>query len=118
LLNERPKLTQDRISYTYFQDTQTVPWFGAVHVLNRPHSITADVEIPSGGAEGVLLCQGTGAGGFALYVKDGKLRYAHNYVSRAIFSVESQETMPDGRHQLRFAFEPPVTQDIPHGNVT
>jgi len=118
LLNERPQLTQDRISYTYFQDTQTVPWFGAVHVLNRPHSITADVEIPSGGAQGVLLCQGTGAGGFALYVKDGKLRYAHNYVSRAIFSVASQETVPQGRHQLRFEFEPTGKPDIPHGHGT
>jgi len=118
LLNERPQLTKDRISYTYFQDTQTVPWFGAVHVLNRPHSITADVEIPSGGAQGVLICQGTGAGGFALYVKDGKLKYAHNYVSRAIFSVASQETVPQGRHQLRFEFEPTGKPDIPHGHGT
>ncbi|HLQ35353.1 MAG TPA: sulfatase-like hydrolase/transferase, partial [Chloroflexota bacterium] len=118
LLNERPQLTKDRISYTYFQDTQTVPWFGAVHVLNRPHSITADVEIPRGGAQGVLICQGTGAGGFAFYVKDGKLRYAHNYVSRAIFSVASQETVPEGRHQLRFEFEPTGKPDIPHGHGT
>jgi len=86
---ERPQLTKDRIRYTYFQDTQTVPWFASVHVLNRPHSITADVQIPRGGAEGVLLCQGTGAGGYSFYIKDGKLQYVHNYVSRALYHVMS-----------------------------
>src|SRR5436309_2700448 len=70
------------------------------------------------GAQGGLICQGTGAGGFAFYVKDGKLRYAHNYVSRAIFSVASQETVPQGRHQLRFEFEPTGNPDIPHGKGT
>ena len=44
-------------------------------MLNRPHSITADVEIPEAGAEGVLLAQGTSAGGFTLYVKDRRLHY-------------------------------------------
>ena len=47
-----------------------------------PHSITADVEIPEGGAEGVLLCQGTAAGGYSFFIKDGRLRYVHNYVGR------------------------------------
>jgi arylsulfatase len=112
---ERPQLVQARTSYTYFQDTQTVPWFASVHVLNRPHSITADVEIPKGGAEGVLLCQGTGSGGYAFYIKDGKLKYAHNYVSRALYQVESVESVPEGRHQLRFEFEVTGKPDFTKG---
>ncbi len=112
---ERPQLTKDRIRYTYYQDTETVPWYASVHVLNRPHSITADVEIPRGGAEGVLLCQGTGAGGYAFYVKDGKLKYAHNYVSRALYQVSSAEPVPEGRHQLRFEFEPTGKPDMMKG---
>ncbi len=115
---ERPQLVQARTSYTYFQDTQTVPWYASVHVLNRPHSITADVEIPAGGAEGVLLCQGTGSGGYSFYIKDGKLKYAHNYVSRELYYVESTESVPDGRHQLRFEFEVTGKPDIPHGKGT
>ena len=95
-----------------------MPWYASVHVLNRPHSITADVDIPKGGAEGVLLCQGTGSGGYAFYVKDGKLKYAHNYVSREIYHVGSAETVPEGRHQLRFEFEPTGKPDIPHGKGT
>jgi arylsulfatase len=115
---ERPQIAVARTRYTYYQDTQTVPWFASVHVLNRPHSITADVEIPRGGAEGVLLCQGTGAGGYAFYVKDGKLKYAYNWVSREIYHVGSAETVPEGRHQLRFEFEPTGKPDIAKGKGT
>src|SRR6266478_931825 len=50
-------------------------------------SYTADVEIPAEGAEGVLLSQGTSAGGYALFVRDGQLRYVHNYVGRAVYGV-------------------------------
>ena len=53
-------------------------------VLNRPHSITAEVDIPDSGAEGVLLSQGSAAGGYALYVKNARLRYVHNYLGRGI----------------------------------
>ncbi len=115
LTSERPQLAKDRTSYAYFPDTQTVPWYASVHVLNRPHSITADVEIPRGGAEGVLLCQGTGSGGYAFYVKDGKLKYVHNYVSRALYEVVSVEPVPEGRHQLRFEFEPTGQLDMTKG---
>ena len=74
--------------YTYRPGTQSIPFFAAPRLLNRPHSITASVEIPEGGAEGVLLCQGTAAGGYSLYIKDGKLHYVHNYVGRALYEVD------------------------------
>jgi arylsulfatase len=118
LAQERPQIAAARTSYVYYPDTQMVPPFVAVHVLNRPHSITADVEIPGGGAEGVLLCQGTGAGGYSFYVKGGTLHYAHNYVGRAIYKVVSNERVPEGRHQLRFEFEPTGKPDIPNGKGT
>ena len=74
MIAEKPLVALPRDSYTYRPGTQSIPFFAAPRVLNRPHSITADVEIPSGGAEGVLLSQGTSAGGYSLFVKDGKLR--------------------------------------------
>ena len=63
---EARRSPRPRTSYIYRPDTQSVPFFAGPRVLNRPHSITADVEIPDGGAEGVLLCQGTAAGGYSL----------------------------------------------------
>src|SRR6185503_15107768 len=106
LVAEKPLVAVPRDSCTYRPGGQSVPFFAAPRVLNRPHSITAEVEIPAGGAEGVLLSQGTAAGGYSLFVKDGKLRYVHNYVGRQLLGVESEDTVPAGKQQLRFEFEP------------
>ncbi|KPI31724.1 sulfatase [Actinobacteria bacterium OV320] len=115
IMTERPQITENRTSYTFRSGTQAVPAAVAPRVLNRPHSVTADVEIPPGGAQGVLLCQGTNAGGWSLYVKDGHLHYAHNFVQRAMHHVVSSESLPEGRHALRFEFEPTGAPDITHG---
>jgi hypothetical protein len=112
---ERPQLTGSRVRYSYWPGTQTLPFAVSPRVLNRPHSIAADVEIPAGGAEGVLLCQGASTGGWTLYLKDRKLHYAHNYVHRALYQVSSADAVPPGRHQLRFEFEPTGTPDIANG---
>ena len=68
-----------------------VPANAGPAVLNRPHSITADVEIPKGGAEGCLLSAGDVQGGFALYVQGGKLHYVYNYVGSQFFHAESND---------------------------
>jgi Sulfatase len=115
LMTERPQIAESRDRYVYRPGTQTVPFFAAPRLLNRPHSITADADIPTGGAEGVLLCQGTRVGGWSFYIKDGKLHYAHNYVARAIYQVVSADPVPAGRHELRFEFEPTDKPDIAHG---
>ena len=115
LVVEKPLVALPRDSYTYRPGTQSVPNFAAPKVLNRPHSITADVEIPEQGAEGVLLSQGTAAGGYSFFIKDGKLRYVHNYVGRSLHTVESDDVVPTGEHKLRFEFEPTGKPDIQHG---
>ncbi len=112
---ERPQVAEPRTGYTYRPGTQTVPLFVAPRVCNRPHAITADAEIPAGGAEGVLLCQGSNQGGWSFYVKDGRLCYAHNYVARATYQVSAPDALPPGRHQLRFEFEPTGKPDLAQG---
>ncbi len=115
LMTERPQLTKARTSYRFWPGTETLPFTVAPRVLNRRHSITADVEIPADGAEGVLLCQGANTGGFTFYVRDRRLHYAHNYLSRAIYRVSAPDALPEGRHQLRFEFEPTGDPDFAHG---
>ena len=95
----RPQLAVERKSYQYYQGTQSVPTNAAVNTLNRPHSITVEVEIPAGGAEGVLLSHGGNDGGFSLYVQGGKLHYAYNYVADTQYHFESKDTVPAGRRQ-------------------
>ena len=57
---------------------------------NRSFSITAEVDIPKGGAEGVLLAQGGMIGGHTFFVnKDQKLQFSHNYVGLEEYKVVS-----------------------------
>ena len=116
MVAEKPLVSLPRDQYVYRPGTQSIPNFAAPRLFNRPHSITASVEIPEAGAEGVLLCQGTAAGGYSLYVKDGRLHYVHNYVAREHFTVSSPDPLPVGRHELRFEFEPTGKPDMPHGH--
>ena len=111
LADERPAIAQERSSYVYRPGTQGVPSLAAAKVLNRPHSITADVVIPDGGAEGVLVSHGGNDGGYSLYIKDGKLKYVHNYVALEYLEVESADPVPTGAHLLRFEFEPTGAPD-------
>lgn len=122
LAYERPQLAADRKQYTYYPNTQVVPPNAAVKTLNRPHSITAEVEIPDGavdgpvdGYDGVLLSYGGLAGGFTFFVKDRKLHYVQNYVGQEEFRVSSGEEVPAGISKLRFEFEPTGGPDIAHG---
>jgi arylsulfatase A-like enzyme len=115
LMTERPQVAEPRAHYVYRPGTQTLPFWVGPRVLNRPHAITADVDIPAGGAEGVLLCQGSNAGGWSFYVQDGRLRYAHNSVGRATYRVAAPDPLPPGTHQLRFEFEPTGQPDLAHG---
>jgi len=115
---ERPTIADNRTSYTYYPHTQSIPSNAAVKILNRSHSITADVEIPPGGAEGVLLAHGGNDGGYSFYLKGGKLYWVHNYVARSLYQVESVESIPEGRHQLRFEFEVTGEPDIAKGKGT
>ncbi|TDI84029.1 MAG: arylsulfatase [Chloroflexi bacterium] len=112
---ERPQLTLDRTSYTFYRGTQAVPPNAGPQILNRTHTITAEVEIPDGGAEGALLSFGGTDGGFSFYVKDGKLHHLHNYVAREYLKVESKDPVPDGRHALRFEFEVTGEPDMANG---
>ncbi|WP_338266279.1 arylsulfatase [Corallococcus caeni] len=102
---ERPQLTRDRTRYVYRPHTSPAPETAAVHVLNRPHTITADAEVKPD-TEGVLLCHGGLTGGYTLFIQDRKLHYVYNYVGEREFHIESAVDVPEGRSELKFEFEP------------
>jgi hypothetical protein len=112
---DRPQIAKDRTSYTFYPGTQAVPFNAGPRLLNRPHSISAEVDIPTGGAEGVLVSFGGTDGGYSFYIKDGKLHYVQNYVAREYLHVESTKPVPSGRHTLRFEFEATGKPDIANG---
>jgi len=53
-----------------------------VNVKNKSHAITAEIDVPNGGAEGVIIAQGGSIGGWSLYLKDGKPRYCYNLLGK------------------------------------
>lgn len=114
LADERPQLAKSLERYVFYPGTSTVSNKIAPRLLNRPHSITATVEIQNG-SEGVLVAQGGSSGGYVLYVKNHRLHYAYNYVGVEHHRVTSDVTIPEGRHELRFEFEPTSKPDIQHG---
>ncbi|MEB3193946.1 MAG: arylsulfatase, partial [Cyanobacteriota bacterium] len=81
----RPQIAADRQRYVYYPGTQMVPTNAAPRVLNRPHSISVELEVPDGGAEGVLFSMGGNDGGFAFFVQNGLLTYGYNYVAEQFF---------------------------------
>jgi arylsulfatase len=102
IADPRPQLTPDRDHYEYFPGT-LVPQTVAARVIGRSHRITADVEIPPAGAEGVLLAHGSRFGGYAFYVKGKKLHYTHNYVGLEQYTISSDEELPPGKATVRFS---------------
>jgi arylsulfatase len=114
----RPQISVDRDKYMYYPGTQAVPGNAAAKLLNRAHSVTAEVEIPAGGAEGVLFSMGGNDGGFSFYVKDKKLRYAYNYVAQDHFYVGASDPVPEGHHFLSFDFAPTGKADPGKGKGT
>ncbi|MBJ6760276.1 arylsulfatase [Myxococcaceae bacterium JPH2] len=114
---ERPQISPDRQRYVYRPNTSPVPENVAVHVLNRPHTITADVEVTDG-AEGVLLCHGGITGGYSFFIKDHKLHYLYNFVGEREFHLESAVEVPRGHAELRFEFEPTGQPDLAQGRGT
>jgi arylsulfatase len=75
-----------------------------VVIKNKSHAVTAEVEVPDGGANGVLIAQGGAFGGWALYAKDGKPAYCYNLFGLQRFKVYGDEAIPAGEHQVRMEF--------------
>jgi arylsulfatase len=113
--DERPQITANRASYRFFPHTQAVPYNAGPLLLNRPHAITADVEIPEGGAEGALVSFGGTDGGYSFYVQDNTLQYVQNYVARDYLHVKGNEPLTAGHHELRFEFEVTGNPDFAQG---
>jgi arylsulfatase A-like enzyme len=112
---ERPKIAGDLTRYTLYPNTQAIVAAAAPRTLNRPHSFTAEVDIPPAGADGVLLSFGGNDGGFSFYVQDGRLCYVHNYLALDYFYVKSKDILPSGKHFLSMQFEPTGKPDLKNG---
>ena len=73
-------------------------------IKNKSHTVTAEITVPKGGAEGVIIAQGADIGGWSLYAFNGKLKYCYNWGGFKHFMIEGATTLPEGDHQVRMEF--------------
>jgi arylsulfatase len=100
----RPSLTGDRRTFTYYPGQVALPNEAAPRILNKSWSLTADIEMPEAGAEGMIVTHGGLVGGYGLYVRDGKPTFVYNDLALERFTFTGREPLPKGKVQLKVDF--------------
>ncbi|NCI79927.1 hypothetical protein [Acinetobacter kanungonis] len=102
----RPQHNVGRTSYTYYEGTTRITEGMAPDMKNRSYSITADVVIPEGGANGIMMTQGGFFGGNAFLLMDGKptFLYARSLTPDQKFKVQAPNKLSAGKHTLKADF--------------
>ncbi|WP_184728829.1 arylsulfatase [Saccharopolyspora phatthalungensis] len=101
----RLDLMGERRSVTFHDGAKRLTEETAPNVKNRSHVLTALVEVPAGGAEGVLVAQGGRFGGWSFYFHGGRPCYAYNYFGLTVHRVSAPQPVPAGRHEVRLRFD-------------
>jgi arylsulfatase A-like enzyme len=94
----------NRTKFTYFEGASRLPENAAPNTKNRSHRITAVIERPEKGGDGVIVAEGGISAGFSLYVKDGKLVYHYNWFGRERTNIVSSEPLPAGESTVTMEF--------------
>jgi arylsulfatase A-like enzyme len=105
LVAPRPSLAAGRTEFAYSGEMTGTPNGDAPSVLDTSYTITADIEIPPGGAEGMLVTQGGRFGGYGFYLLKGKPVFVWNLVDLKRIRWEGPEALSSGKHSLEFDFK-------------
>jgi arylsulfatase len=89
---------------TYYPGAAQTPRSSMPNFRNRSFSLTADVEIPTNGAEGVLLALGGRFAGFSFFVQNNRLQFVYNFMGLERYNVVTNEALPAGAARLRMEF--------------
>ncbi|QDU98572.1 arylsulfatase [Lignipirellula cremea] len=104
ILAPKPSYTAGRSEFTYTTELSGVPNSAAPNILARSYTITANVEVPAGGAEGMIVTCGGRFGGYGLYLLQGKPVYVYNFLGIEKFRWEGADALSPGKHTLVFDF--------------
>jgi arylsulfatase A-like enzyme len=99
----RPDLMAGRTSLTVYQGMVGMKENAFINTKNSSYTVTAEVELPQSATSGVLLAQGSSHAGWSFYVKDGKPRFAYNYLGN-VTTISSAESLPAGRVTVSYDF--------------
>ena len=95
-LQGRPSLAGHRDNYVYYPGQIALPEGACPPVLNKSFSVTADIDIPEDGAEGMVFTDGGMPGGYGLYLREGKAHFVYNWLALQRFTITS-DAIPKGK---------------------
>ncbi len=101
----RPNITAGRSEFVYTRPMVGLPQGDSPLLLNTSYTVTADIEVPAGGAEGMILTSGGRFGGYGFYLLKGKPVWLWNMVDLERHKWEATEALSPGRHLIEFDFK-------------
>ncbi len=101
----RPSLTRGRSVFTYYPGAVRIPEGAAPDVKNKSFQIAARIEVPEGGAEGMLLTQGGRFAGWGLYVLGSKPVFCYNLAAVERYCVTGKDALTPGKHNIELDFK-------------
>ncbi|ACB95825.1 arylsulfatase [Beijerinckia indica] len=101
----RPSVTAGRTEFTYTGELTGVPMGDAPSLIAASYTITAEIDVPEGGAEGILATQGGRFGGWGFYLVKGKPVFTWNLLDLKRVRWENPEALLPGKHALVFDFK-------------
>jgi arylsulfatase A-like enzyme len=106
MVSPRPNPAGGRDVFTYSGETVTgIPHGDAPSLLNTSYTITADLEIPQGGAQGMINTNGGRFGGYGFYLLNGKPVFTWNLLDLKRVRWEGTDAIPPGKHTVEFNFK-------------
>ncbi len=93
-----------RERYVFHPGIGSMPETMAPNLRNRSWRLLAELDVPAGGAEGMIVCHGSHAAGYAVYVRDGRLHYTHNFLGTIVTTVTAEVDLPPGPTIARVEF--------------
>ena len=101
----RPNITAGRTEFVYTRPMVGLPQGDSPFLLNASYTITADIDVPQGGAEGMILTSGGRFAGYGFYLLKGKPVFLWNLVNLKRVKWEGPEALTPGRHIVEFDFK-------------
>jgi len=109
---------EEKTIFEFRGDVQNVLSGMIPRIYNHSYTISADLIVPEGGAEGVIVAESDHLGGFTLYVKDGKLTHTYSMMGVFVFKQVSEEDLPTGEITVRMEFAADDAKPATGGEVT
>ena len=93
-----------RTSLTVYEGMVGISENAFINVKNRNYTITSEVELKDGNANGVIISQAGRFGGWVLYMKGGKVKHEYNFFGVEHTNIASPKSLSAGKHEIKYEF--------------